>query len=82
MKDLLLKLAEVTERIIPEEQLASLTEKQIWYLKALCENILTPNTSAFYYKGKEESLTIIKNILKIKPYLSKKEVFLNMKFGK
>ena len=81
MKDLLIQLSEVLERIITKEDLEGKTEKQIWYLKALCENILKPNYSAFYYKGAEESTKIIKNILGIhSEFVDKKQAYLKIKF--
>ena len=76
------ELAEVTGTLIAPRQLEFLSEKQTNYLSMLCENILRPNTWAFYYKPKDESLKIIKDILKTKVYLDKKDSYLKMKFDK
>lgn len=75
--DLKFKLTEALDTIITDKHLEGLTEKQINYLKMLVENVLTPNENAFYYRSKEDSLVIIKDILKIKPkYIDKKDFLL------
>ena len=64
--DLEKQLTEILGKFITDKDLEGKTDKQIWYLKALCENILDPHDWAFYYKDKDESLKIIKSILDIK----------------
>jgi len=75
--ELAIQLTEALDRVISPKDLEGKTDKQLWYLKALSENILTPNESRFYYKSKEESISIIKDILGIKSReIDKKEFYL------
>jgi hypothetical protein len=75
--ELAMTLTEALDRVISPKDLEKKTDKQLWYLKALCENVLTPNESRFYYKSKEESIAIIKDILGIKSKMvDKKEGYL------
>lgn len=77
MKELAMRLSEAINIIVSPKDLEGKTDKQIWYLKALCENILKPNDRVFYYKSKGESTKIIKDILGIKSnYMDKKQAYL------
>lgn len=85
-KELQSNLFEALRTPVSEVILNQLSEKQIWYLKAMCENILKPNEGAFYYKGEQESLEIIKNILEqgknkipARKYSNKTEIYLKLK---
>lgn len=80
MNLLIFQLSDILNRIITEKNLEGLSTKQVNYLKMLCENVLTPNENAFYYKSKGESIAIIKDILKISSKVGdKKEFYLNNK---
>jgi hypothetical protein len=81
MESLQKKLTEILQRFITDKDLEGKTDKQLWYLKALVENIINPNKGAFYYKPKNESLKIIKDILGIREYLDKKQAFIKTKFN-
>ena len=70
-------LSELLERIIPEEQLLKLSERQRNFLTTL---IYLDETGQKTRDGKNP-LSVIKEILEIRDYLNKKQVFIKTKFN-
>jgi uncharacterized protein YcgL (UPF0745 family) len=57
------ELYEILGQPVAVRILEQLTEKQIWRISDMIENILKPNEHAFYYQNEEDSLTNILSIL-------------------
>lgn len=69
-------LSEITDTIVPIEQLERLTEKQINFLIML----IMKWTYGQKLDGKNP-VDVIKDVLKIKPYLNSAEAYLKIKYN-
>ena len=66
------QLEKILGTIVSQDILDLITDKQRWLLKAMIENLTTPNKGAFYYNDEAESRKVIYSILdygkgKLKP---------------
>lgn len=57
------QLEKILGTIVSQDILDLITDKQRWLLKAMIENLTTPNKGAFYYKDEAESRKVIYSIL-------------------